>query len=99
MIARLAGFKNEDNPLNGLRIGKALHKYKNDPQIQKETWDYLNQVSWNAAMKKSNGDPYMAARYHVAYILRGDMDLYNLPTVYAFASKYIHKLRTQNILE
>jgi murein DD-endopeptidase MepM/ murein hydrolase activator NlpD len=99
MIARLAGFKNEDNPLNGLRIGKALHKYKNDPQIQKETWDYLNQVSWNAAMKKSNGDPYMAARYHVAYILRGDMDLYNLPTVYAFANKYIHKLRTQNILE
>jgi len=99
MIARLAGFKNKDNPLNGLRIGKALHKYKNDPQIQKETWDYLNQVSWNAAMKKSKGDPYMAARYHVAYILRGDMDLYNLPTVYAFANKYIHKLRTQNILE
>jgi len=99
MIARLAGFKNKDNPLNGLRIGKALHKYKNDPQIQKETWNYLNQVSWNAAMKKSNGDLYMAARYHVAYILRGDMDLYNLPTVYAFSNKYIHKLRTQNILD
>ena len=99
MIARLAGFKNEDNPLNGMRISKALHKYKNDPQLQKEVWDYLNQVSWNAAMKKSNGDPYMAARYHVAYILRGDMDLYTLPTVYAFSNKYIHKLRTQNILE
>ena len=99
MIARLAGFKNEDNPLNGMRIGKALHMYKNDPQLQKEVWDYLNQVSWNAAMQKSGGDPYMAARYHVAYILRGDMDLYNLPTVYAFANKYIHKLRTQNILE
>ena len=89
MIARLAGFTNEDNPLNGLRINKALHKYKNDPQIQKETWDYLNQVSWNAAMKKSNGDPYMAARYHVAYILRGDMDLYNLPTVYALSLIHI----------
>ncbi len=99
MIARLAGFKNEDNPLNGMRIGKALHKYKNSPELQKEVWDYLNQVSWNAAMKKSEGDPYMAARYHVAYILRGDMDLYYLPTVYAFSNKYIHKLRTQNILE
>ena len=50
-------------------------------------------------MRKSNGDPYMGARYHIAYILRGNMDMYNLPTVRAFSNKYIHKLRTQGILD
>ena len=99
MLARLAGDKGEENPVRNLNIAKAIHRYKNDELVQKEVWDYLNKVSWNAAMRKSKGDSYMATRYHVAYILRGDMDLYNLPTIRAFSNKYIHKLRTQGILD
>ena len=99
MLARLSNDKNEENPIRNLNIAKAINRYKNDELIQKETWDYLNKVSWNAAMRKSNGDPYMGARYHIAYILRGNMDMYNLPTVRAFSNKYIHKLRTQGILD
>ena len=99
MLARLAGDKGEENPIRNLNIAKAIHRYKNDELVQKEVWDYLNKVSWNAAMRKSKGDTYMATRYHVAYILRGDMDLYNLPTIRAFSNKYIHKLRTQGILD
>tara|TARA_X000001388_G_scaffold60273_1_gene45618 strand:+ start:264 stop:3395 length:3132 start_codon:yes stop_codon:yes gene_type:complete len=99
MLARLAGDKNEENPIRNLNIAKAIHRYKNDELVQKETWDYLNKVSWNSAMRKSNGDTYMAARYHIAYILRGNMDMYNLPTIRAFSNKYIHKLRTQGILD
>ena len=99
MLARLAGDKGEENPIRNLNIAKAIHRYKNDELVQKEVWDYLNKVSWNAAMRKSKGDSYMATRYHVAYILRGDMDLYNLPTIRAFSNKYIHKLRTQGILD
>ena len=99
MLARLAGDKGEENPIRNLNIAKAIHRYKNDELVQKDVWDYLNKVSWNAAMRKSNGDTYMATRYHVAYILRGDMDLYNLPTIRAFSNKYIHKLRTQGILD
>ena len=99
MLARLAGDKGEENPIRNLNIAKAIHRYKNDELVQKDLWDYLNKVSWNAAMRKSNGDTYMATRYHVAYILRGDMDLYNLPTIRAFSNKYIHKLRTQGILD
>lgn len=99
MLARLSNDKNEENPIRNLNIAKAIHRYKNDELIQKETWDYLNKVSWNAAMRKSSGDPYMGARYHIAYILRGNMDMYNLPTVRAFSNKYIHKLRTQGILD
>ena len=99
MLARLAGDKGEENPIRNLNIAKAIHRYKNDELVQKDVWDYLNKVSWNAAMRKSKGDTYMATRYHVAYILRGDMDLYNLPTIRAFSNKYIHKLRTQGILD
>ena len=99
MLARLAGDKGEENPIRNLNIAKAIHRYKNDELVQKDVWDYLNKVSWNAAMRKSNGDTYMATRYHVAYILRGNMDLYNLPTIRAFSNKYIHKLRTQGILD
>ena len=99
MLARLAGDKGEENPIRNLNIAKAINRYKNDELVQKDVWDYLNKVSWNAAMRKSNGDTYMATRYHVAYILRGDMDLYNLPTIRAFSNKYIHKLRTQGILD
>ena len=99
MLARLAGDKGEENPIRNLNIAKAISRYKNDELVQKDVWDYLNKVSWNAAMRKSNGDTYMATRYHVAYILRGDMDLYNLPTIRAFSNKYIHKLRTQGILD
>ena len=99
MLARLAGDKGEENPVRNLNIAKAIHRYKNDELVQKDVWDYLNKVSWNAAMRKSKGDTYMATRYHVAYILRGDMDLYNLPTIRAFSNKYIHKLRTQGILD
>ena len=99
MLARLAGDKGEENPIRNLNIAKAIHRYKNDELVQKDVWDYLNKVSWNAAMRKSNGDTYMATRYHIAYILRGNMDLYNLPTIRAFSNKYIHKLRTQGILD
>jgi len=99
MLARLSGDKGEENPIRNLNIAKAIHRYKNDELVQKDVWDYLNKVSWNAAMRKSNGDTYMATRYHVAYILRGNMDLYNLPTIRAFSNKYIHKLRTQGILD
>ena len=99
MLARLAGDKGKENPIRNLNIAKAIHRYKNDELVQKDVWDYLNKVSWNAAMRKSNGDTYMATRYHVAYILRGDMNLYNLPTIRAFSNKYIHKLRTQGILD
>ena len=99
MLARLAGDKGEENPIRNLNIAKAIHRYKNDELVQKDVWDYLNKVSWNAAMRKSKGDTYMATRYHVAYILRGDMDLYNLSTIRAFSNKYIHKLRTQGILD
>ena len=99
MLARLAGDKGEENPIRNLNIAKAIHRYKNDELVQKDVWDYLNKVSWNAAMRKSKGDTYMATRYHVAYILRGNMDLYNLPTIRAFSNKYIHKLRTQGILD
>ena len=67
--------------------------------LQKNLWDYLNKVSWNSALKKSEGDIHLAARYHVAYILRGDMDLYNLPSINAFANNYIQKLRTQGVLD
>lgn len=99
MLARLAGDKGEENPVRNLNIAKAINRYKNDELVQKDVWDYLNKVSWNAAMRKSNGDTYMATRYHVAYILRGNMDLYNLPTIRSFSNKYIHKLRTQGILD
>ena len=99
MLARLAGDKGEENPIRNLNIAKAIHRYKNDELVQKDVWDYLNKVSWNAAMRKSGGDTYMATRYHVAYILRGNMDMYNLPTIRAFSNKYIHKLRTQGILD
>ena len=99
MLARLSNDKGKENPIRNFNIAKAINRYKNDELVQKEVWDYLNKVSWNAAMRKSNGDPYMGARYHIAYILRGNMDMYNLPSVRAFSNKYIHKLRTQGILD
>ena len=60
MLARLAGDKGEENPVRNLNIAKAIHRYKNDELVQKDVWDYLNKVSWNAAMRKSKGDTYMA---------------------------------------
>tara|TARA_X000001388_G_scaffold18852_1_gene12218 strand:- start:4642 stop:7824 length:3183 start_codon:yes stop_codon:yes gene_type:complete len=99
MLTALSKAQDDDNPLKGFSAAKALHRYRQSEELQKETWAYLNRTSWKGAFQKANGDPYMAARYHVAYILRGNMDLYNLPTINAFANKYIHKLRTQGVLE
>ena len=99
MLTALSKAQDEDNPLKGFSAAKALHRYRQNEELQRETWSYLNRISWKGAFQKANGDPYMAARYHIAYILRGDMDLYNLPTINAFANKYIHKLRTQGVLE
>ena len=99
MLTALSKAQDEDNPLKGFSAAKALHRYRQNEKLQRETWSYLNRISWKGAFQKANGDPYMAARYHIAYILRGDMDLYNLPTINAFANKYIHKLRTQGVLE
>ena len=61
--------RNEENPIRGLNVAKALHRYRQDEGLQKNLWDYLNKVSWNSALKKSEGDIHLAARYHVAYIL------------------------------
>ena len=99
MLTALSKAQDEDNPLKGFSAAKALHRYRQNEELQRETWSYLNRISWKGAFQKANGDPYMAARYHIAYILRGNMDLYNLPTINAFANKYIHKLRTQGVLE
>tara|TARA_X000001388_G_scaffold61866_1_gene47562 strand:- start:780 stop:3968 length:3189 start_codon:yes stop_codon:yes gene_type:complete len=99
MISMLTKDRNEENPIRGLNVAKALHRYRQDEGLQKNLWDYLNKVSWNSALKKSEGDIHLAARYHVAYILRGDMDLYNLPSINAFANNYIQKLRTQGVLD
>ena len=98
MVLKLTKDGDPDNPVSGMRYGKALHRYRQDENLQKQLWEYFNAKSFNAALAKANNDPHLAARYHVANILRGDMDLYALPTINAFANQYIQKLRTRGVL-
>tara|TARA_Y100001937_G_scaffold116383_1_gene168265 strand:+ start:556 stop:3759 length:3204 start_codon:yes stop_codon:yes gene_type:complete len=98
MILKLTKDRDEDNPLSGLNYAKALNRYRQDEVLQKELWEYFNAKSFSAALTKANGDLHLAARYHVANVLRGDMDKFNLPTINAFANQYIQKLRTQGVL-
>ena len=99
MIGRLTNDKDQENPISGLNVAKALSRYRQNVDVQRQLWSYFNKKSWNQALRKAEGDLHLAARYHVAFVLRGNMDLYELPTINAFANKYIHKLRTQGVLD
>ena len=99
MIGRLTNDTDKENPISGLNVAKALSRYRENEDVQRKLWSYFNKKSWNQALRKAEGDLHLAARYHVAFVLRGDMDLYQLPTINAFANKYIHKLRTQGVLD
>ena len=99
MIGRLTNDTDKENPISGLNVAKALSRYRENEDVQRKLWSYFNKKSWNQALRKAEGDLHLAARYHVAFVLRGNMDLYELPTINAFANKYIHKLRTQGVLD